>query len=173
VFFNSYLQLVAGDDEERAGEGLSETPPPAALDLEPVDAVLEEQGEEAVVRVRGQPHARAARTGARRVVVGDEDLEARLEAHGLRNSTAVEAQALGDRPGEHQQQGSRLGRVLGSNVPDDSHGSHVVAAAMGMVPKQTDAGQQTDCLALVQLCQYLNFGGFAGQWSSGCANIFR
>jgi len=36
------LQLVAGDDEERAGEGLGEAPPPVALDLEPVDAVLEE-----------------------------------------------------------------------------------------------------------------------------------
>jgi len=71
-----------------------------------------------VVGVRGHPQARVARrTGARRVVIGDEDLEARLEVHGLRNSTAVEAQALGDCLGEHQQQASRLRRVLGSNVP--------------------------------------------------------
>lgn len=46
-----YLQLIAGDDEEGAREGLREEPFAIVLDLEAIDAVLEEQGEEAMVGV--------------------------------------------------------------------------------------------------------------------------
>lgn len=53
--FSCYLQLVAGEDEEGARMRLGEEPPPAVLDLEPVYAVLEEEREEAVVGVRGDP----------------------------------------------------------------------------------------------------------------------
>jgi hypothetical protein len=82
-----------------------------------VDAVMEDQVEEAVVGVRGQPQALFVRTSVGWVVVCNKNLQARLQARGLRKATAVEAQALGDGLCEQHQQLSRLQRVLRSNIP--------------------------------------------------------
>lgn len=51
-------------------------------------------------------------------MVPHQDLEAGLEVERFREAAAGEAQALGDRLGELQQQGSRAGRVLRCNLPD-------------------------------------------------------
>lgn len=88
------LELIAGYDEEGPREGLCKEPLPVVLDLQAVDAVLEEQSEQAVVRVGREPDRRAAivivRARVRRVMVGDECLEAGLEVQGLRDAAAVQ-----------------------------------------------------------------------------------
>lgn len=107
------------------------------LDLEAIDAVLEEQGEEAVVGVSRQPDRPVVVvrvSSARRVVVADEDLEA-----GPRSRRSAMRPTWSPRLSE-------MAAVSSSSRP------LVRAAYSAATPRR--------------------LSGLAGQWSSGCANIF-